>query len=413
MEQASGPGPARAASGARFPLRFVGSGSEYFRIWVVNLLLIIVTLGLYYPFAKVRRLRYFHGATEVAGHPLSFHGEPWAMLRGYLLVGVMFAAYSVAGQFDPVAGLVALAIVAAIWPALWHSALRFRLANTGWRGLRLRFAGTRGGAYVAMSIPIALALLLSGLGLYEAWASPELEPSAEPAAEADERAPPASAPASHPVTIGLLALVPVLLVAGLVPVVLWLLKRYQHGHFALGATTVAFTARLRGFFGVVLLSGLVALALALLAGIAFGIGTALGLWGGPDGGGEPPSAVMPIVFLAIVGAYVLGFCSVGAFFTARLQNLCWNGTQGAQVGFESRLRTRPLAWLWLKNWVLIVLTLGLYFPFAAIASARMRLEAVTLVASTDLDTLVATSGAATEAAAGDAAGDIFGIDVGL
>ncbi len=60
-------------------IRFVGSGSEYFRIWIVNLLLTFVTLGLYYPWAKVRRLKYFHASTEVGGHPLSFNAEPRKM----------------------------------------------------------------------------------------------------------------------------------------------------------------------------------------------------------------------------------------------------------------------------------------------------------------------------------------------
>jgi Bacterial protein of unknown function (DUF898) len=41
----------------RLDVRFTGSGSEYFRIWIVNLLLMLVTLSLYYPWAKVRRLR--------------------------------------------------------------------------------------------------------------------------------------------------------------------------------------------------------------------------------------------------------------------------------------------------------------------------------------------------------------------
>ena len=67
-------------------IAFSGSGSEYFRIWIVNLLLTLVTLSLYYPWAKVRRLRYFHTNTQVAGHALDFHGEPVKMLRGHLLV---------------------------------------------------------------------------------------------------------------------------------------------------------------------------------------------------------------------------------------------------------------------------------------------------------------------------------------
>ena len=69
------------------PLRFTASGSEYFRIWVVNLLLTVVTLGLYLPFARARQLRYFHENTLIDGAPLAFHGDPWKMLRGYLIVG--------------------------------------------------------------------------------------------------------------------------------------------------------------------------------------------------------------------------------------------------------------------------------------------------------------------------------------
>jgi uncharacterized membrane protein YjgN (DUF898 family) len=34
---------------------------EYFGIWIVNLLLSLVTLGIYTAWAKVRRLRYFYG----------------------------------------------------------------------------------------------------------------------------------------------------------------------------------------------------------------------------------------------------------------------------------------------------------------------------------------------------------------
>jgi uncharacterized membrane protein YjgN (DUF898 family) len=82
-------------------LVFSGSGSEYFRIWIVNLLLTLVTLGLYYPWAKLRKLRYFYGNTALAGHAFDFHGNPWRMLRGYLLVGALFAAYALAGQISP------------------------------------------------------------------------------------------------------------------------------------------------------------------------------------------------------------------------------------------------------------------------------------------------------------------------
>ena len=45
----------------KFYVVFTGSGSEYFRIWIINLLLTLATAGLYLPWAKARRLRYFMG----------------------------------------------------------------------------------------------------------------------------------------------------------------------------------------------------------------------------------------------------------------------------------------------------------------------------------------------------------------
>ena len=88
--QASAP----AATG-RFtmPVAFTGSGSEYFRIWIVNLLLTIVTIGLYHPWAKVRRLRYFYGNTHIGEHTLDFHGNPTRMLRGLLLLAALALLY--------------------------------------------------------------------------------------------------------------------------------------------------------------------------------------------------------------------------------------------------------------------------------------------------------------------------------
>ena len=81
--------------------------------------------------------------------------------------------------------------------------------------------------------------------------------------------------------------------------------------------------------------------------------------------------------------------------------------------FVSKLRFRGLLWLTLQNWLLIVLTLGLYWPFAAVAMARMRVQAICLKTRIDPNTLVGTVRAAEGDAAGDAAGDFFGFDIGL
>ena len=98
-------------------IRFTGSGSEYFRIWSVNLLLILVTLGLYLPFAKARRIRYFYANTLVDGQALSFHGDPWKMFRGFVLLVVLMGAYSGAGHLSPAAAFPAFLLLCAVWPA--------------------------------------------------------------------------------------------------------------------------------------------------------------------------------------------------------------------------------------------------------------------------------------------------------
>jgi uncharacterized membrane protein YjgN (DUF898 family) len=384
----------RNAGEHHLPLRFVGSGSEYFRIWIVNLLLTLVTLGLYYPFAKVRRLRYFHGATEVGGHPLSFHADPWKMLRGYLLVALMFAAYAGAGYFSPAAGAAAFCIVAALWPALWHSSLRFRLANTGWRGLRFHFTGTRADAYRALAPGIVAAFLVVLAGLFG------------PAPEAG--AAPDAPPPELTLVQWVAVLLPVLMLPAM-PALLWLMRRYQQGHLALGAEQTRFQVRLRSFYFVALK------ALALLMGFGFVVGfVAAAVAGGLAAAGEGFS-LAKVLFTLVPVMIVLLLLQVVVlpYFITRLQNLVWNGTRSRSIWFESKLRVRSMMALSLRNWLLIIVTLGLYFPFAAVATARLRLEAVALSSELDPDQLFSQVERAQESAAGDAAADIAGIDLGL
>src|SRR5688572_25368406 len=59
--------PAAADVPAPQHAQFTGTGREYFQIWIVNLLLTIVTLGIYSAWAKVRRLQYFYRHTRLAG----------------------------------------------------------------------------------------------------------------------------------------------------------------------------------------------------------------------------------------------------------------------------------------------------------------------------------------------------------
>jgi len=122
------------------PLEFTGSGGEYFRVWIVNVLLTILTLGFYTPWARRRTAQYFYGHTVVAGSPLEFTAQQGRMVKGFIILVMISIAYQIAvntGQ-DTAVGVFLLA-GALLSPFIWGSAMRFRLGSTRWRGLRLQF----------------------------------------------------------------------------------------------------------------------------------------------------------------------------------------------------------------------------------------------------------------------------------
>src|SRR5437867_12462369 len=92
---------------------FTGRGSEYFRIWVVNLLLTLLTVGLYSAWAKVRKATYFRHNTWLDGHVFDYHGNPVAILRGRLVAVVLLTGYTWAFQFSNAAGLLTVATLCA------------------------------------------------------------------------------------------------------------------------------------------------------------------------------------------------------------------------------------------------------------------------------------------------------------
>lgn len=366
-------------------VRFTGSGSEYFRIWMVNLLLIVVTLGLYLPFAKVRRLRYFYGNTLVDDQPLAFHGQPWAMLRGHVLLLTLFGLYAVAGQVSPLSALVAFVILAAIWPALWRAGLAFRLANTSWRGLRFAFHGDVAGAYAALApMGVGAALVLAG----PVWMGTPTE--------------------AEPLTPGVKAVFAGMAITLLtLPWVLARIKRYQHDHYAWAGEQTQFAAGIGAFYWWALkLLVMAVLGMAAISGALFGLA--------PSGGAETNGlwwVAGPLVL--VLGFYLLMGLLLYPWGITRLQNLVWNATTSAQLRFDSQLALGATMRLHLVNSALTLLTLGLYRPFAAVAMARLRLEAVTVHAHTDPATWQVGAGTAGADAAGEAAGDFFGFDLGL
>jgi uncharacterized membrane protein YjgN (DUF898 family) len=150
----------------RYTLAFDGAPRDYARIWAFNLALTILTLGLYFPWARARYLRFVAQHTQLAGSRWEFHGQASRMARPTLIFGSFLLLYAVASYIDPLSGFIAALAFTLLWPPVWRQATRFRLWQTSWRGLRLRLHASNGQAYEHVGIALVLLVFpLAWLGV--------------------------------------------------------------------------------------------------------------------------------------------------------------------------------------------------------------------------------------------------------
>ncbi len=82
-------------------ISFTGTGGEYFKIWIVNIFLTIITLGVYSAWAKVRTKRYFYGNTVLDGVPFEYTADPIRILIGRLIAFAFVILFYIIQKFYP------------------------------------------------------------------------------------------------------------------------------------------------------------------------------------------------------------------------------------------------------------------------------------------------------------------------
>ena len=137
----------RSTGNQTYPFKFTGTGAEFFRIWIVNLFLTIVTLGIYAAWAKVRTRRYFFANTVLNGQAFDYLADPKVILRGNLIIAGGIAIYMVLDLFQPAYSGIALVLFLLVIPYLIYKSLRFNAHNSAYRNIRFRFLGTAGESY--------------------------------------------------------------------------------------------------------------------------------------------------------------------------------------------------------------------------------------------------------------------------
>ncbi len=120
-----------------YGFKFVGSGGEFFNIWIANILLSIVTFGIYSPWAKVRNNKYLYGATQLDRIGFEYTANPIRILIGRLIVVGGYIAFIITQDvlhLPVVAGIMGI-VFFLLFPWLVRQAIKFKMRYTRYRGI--------------------------------------------------------------------------------------------------------------------------------------------------------------------------------------------------------------------------------------------------------------------------------------
>jgi uncharacterized membrane protein YjgN (DUF898 family) len=352
-------------------LKFNGSAREYFRIWIVNLCLSLLTLGIFSAWAKVRKKRYFYSHTLIDGTPFQYLGRPIPILKGRIIAAVAFSAYYLSNHiFTSFLPYVLVAgTVLAPWVIVRSAA--FNARYSAYRNMTFRFDGGYGGAvkqlYAWGLIPaVIIAGSFKGLSRY-----------------------PMTAVVAAAFTIfGLLF-----------P---WWIKRFKGfiiGHTSYGDRKGEFSATGGQFFKIYFSAGLLLFLAAILVGIL-----EVTIFSFSKESQVP-------ALLGSIPLYV-GYVLAYAYVKARGSNLSWNQTRLGPLRFESTLRPRALAKLYLTNTLAIIASVGTLIPWAVMRTLKYRADNLHVLLQSEL-TDFKGSEAGDVRAIGEELGDFFDVDLSL
>jgi uncharacterized membrane protein YjgN (DUF898 family) len=434
------------------PIIFTGKAGEYFGIWIVNLLLSIVTLGIYSAWAKVRRKKYFYQNTLIDGVAFDYHANPIAILKGRIIAFVLFVLYNVLAGFNPILALVLLVAFMAALPWIITRGMMFNARNSSHRGLRFDFDGKYGQALLIFVLFPILIVLSLGLAM---------------------------------------------------PFVMQRINKFVFEHHKFGTSRFAMAAEVKAFYMIYLKL----LGVLLLVGALFSFGSyalmknqglktsanmpakmqlADQIASTPDTGfikvadddaaqaaadaaiaaeestqmseeellnsltpeeraayeaemeaeaqalseqyqqeiedssnplekifgpyGAMLGPIFYVIIFAVVLLYALVIFAISAYVQSRVSNLVWNNSKLDHVGFHSTQRMRDLVWLYFSNIVVLIITFGLATPWAQIRMAKYRLSHLALTGETNWDQFVGEKKQAARAT-GEEIAEMFDVDI--
>ncbi|MDV5354982.1 DUF898 family protein [Enterobacter asburiae] len=138
--------------------RFQGSGKGYFVVWLVNILLTLITLGIYLPWALVRARRYFYENTDLEGARFSYHATGSSIFVGWLCLLALYVIFIVnVVNNNVILQLCMMGLFILFFPWLITQGLRYQMLMTEINGVRFNFyASPLRAWWVMMGCPLLI-----------------------------------------------------------------------------------------------------------------------------------------------------------------------------------------------------------------------------------------------------------------
>jgi len=340
----------------RHAFTFSGNGVEYFKIWIVNILLSLVTVGIYSAWAKVRNKQYFYGNTKIADNNFEYTAEPIKILKGRVIAVALYAGLAFAHHISTVAYIVATVVFLIFLPVIILNTLKFNARHSSYRNIAFRFDGTIWGAVKAFILwPIA-GMLTIGILMPYAWKRQ---------------------------------------------------AQYITNNHSYGGEAFKFDVDVKEYFIMLMFLMAIFFGFMIVLVILVGGGAALGA---VAGGGFNPQSLLFIVPMAI--GYVGFYLVLGAYLIATMANIHWNNTRLQAHQFTANWSVFSYFGLLFTNTLGILLTLGLFIPFAKVRAAQYKAQHMGFVATGDLDNFIADNLAQSNSLA-EGVHDIFDIDISI
>lgn len=340
-----------ASNYSKFKMDFQGTAPEYYKIWFVNLMFSILSLGIYSAWAKIRKQKYLYSHTYLNKENFDYHAKPIQVLKGRAIIFGIYLCFMFLSKYNPEYTQVLILIGFLLLPWFVVRVMTFKLRNTSYQNIRFGFNLNYKGSY-AVQIKSVLANIFS-LGLASLW--------------------------------------------GMNLVIKFIAENSRFGKtnfIYFGTSKPLYRALVRSILATLFMA-------AVLSSIAFMVNLIFTI---------PKDALVILPALIMAFAYIFMFSHMQSAF----HNNKFNHLRVGPINFRGTSTGLSFFYLNLGNFLIILFSLGLAYPVVTLRNHRFKIENTRLRVRKDIGfDGFAADNRLPLGATSEAAGDFWDIDIGV